>query len=153
MADNGVAMVNIWEARGKESMALLGYPAKTKRPTYYAAHLYANYGDTIVRVTSWVGSVTAHAARDSRTGAITLNIINRGPANANFQIVLDAHQDQQRGSLYLDLNAPQSINFSMAKSSMAQLVLDSRLNVIHTTLYSRDMYNGKHAPRTVNGLP
>lgn len=150
LAESGVVMANIWSARGKDSVGLIGYPVETKRPTYFAAQLYANYGDRIIPLSSHVSGVSAHAARDSRTGAVTIVLINRSRTDANVQLDFDSNQEPEQGSIYLDLSARKQINFQLPWHSMASLSLDSNLNVTHTFLFSRTMFNENQPPEIAN---
>lgn len=153
MAEAGVVMVNIWSATGNDSLSLLANQTQDKRPTFYAAQLYANYGDRVVPLAAHVGNVTAHAARDSRTGSITIVLVNRGQQHSNFQLVLNSGEEQKQGGIYFDLGSRKRIKFAMPAQSMASLTLDKNLEVTRTALFSRDMYNAGQAPAVAAGIP
>jgi hypothetical protein len=146
MAEAGVAMVNIWSAHGNDSLGLVAERGTAKRPTYYALQLYANYGDRVVPSASRVGNVSAHAARDSRTGSVTIVLVNRGQQDLDFQLVLNSGAAPQQGNIYFDLNTRKRIPFSMPAQSMVSLTLDNTLAVTRTMLYSRAMFDAKQDP-------
>jgi hypothetical protein len=146
MAEAGVAMVNIWNARTNDSLGLIGVPAEDKRPTFYAVQMYSDYGDRIVPLASHVGNITAHAARNSRTGAVTIVLVNRSRNRIAFQLDFDSNQEPTQGSVYFDLSARKVLDFELPGHSMASLVLDSNLRVTRRFLYSREMYDNQQPP-------
>jgi hypothetical protein len=146
MAEAGVVMVNIWNAVSNDALGLLANQAQDKRPTYYAMQMYANYGDRLVPLASHVGNVSAHAARDSRTGNVVIVLVNRARAEANFELVLNSGEEQKQGGIYFDLGSRKRIRHSMPAQSMTALTLDQNLKVTRTLLYSRAMYNAKQEP-------
>lgn len=150
MAESGVVMANIWSARSKDSMGLIANPAEVKRPTYFAAQLYSNYGDRIVPLASHVQGVSAHAARNSRTGAVTIVLINRSRTDADFVLDFDSNQEPGQGVIYFDLSARKQVNFQLPWHSMASITLDSNMNVTRTFLFSRTMFNENQAPQVAN---
>lgn len=147
MAESGVAMVNIWNARSKDSLGLVSTPKEVKRPTYFAAQMYANYGDRIIPLASHVSGVTAHAARDSHTGKVTIVLVNRGRTDRDFILDFDSNQEPGQGSIYFDLSARKQINFRLPWHSMASLTLDSNLNITKTFLFSRTMFDQGQPPQ------
>ncbi|TAH49785.1 MAG: hypothetical protein EYC68_16290 [Chloroflexota bacterium] len=149
MAEAGVVMVNIWSARGDDSLGLIVRPAEKKRPTYYALQLYANYGDRIIPLASHVPGVTAHAARDSRTGVTTIVLVNRVRDDLQFKLDLNSNQEPERGSIYLDLSSRKKIPFEMPGHSMASITLDANLNPTRTILYSRAMFDNGQLPQVL----
>ncbi len=147
MAEAGVVMVNLWNARSNDSLGLIARPAEVKRPTYFATQLYTNYGDRIVPLASHVTNVSAHAARDSRTGKVSIVLINRGRGPVKFDLDLNSNQELQTGAIYFDLSTRKKINFEMPASSMVSLSLDANLNLTRTFLYSRAMFDANQPPQ------
>lgn len=146
MAEAGVTMVNVFNAYGGGTIGIIEKRSFLKRPTYYALQLYAHYGDQIVPLAAHVENVSAHAARDSRTGNVTLVLIQRGSAPAEFQLVYNSGQEQKPGAVYFDLNSKKSVTMQLPAQSMSALTLDSQLRVIQTIVYSRDMFNAQEPP-------
>jgi hypothetical protein len=147
MAEAGVVMVNVWNARSNDSLGLVARPAEVKRPTYFALQLYSNYGDRLVPLASHVSNITAHAARDSRTGAVTIVLVNRSRNNLKFNLDFNSNQEPQQGAVYFDLSSRQKIKFEMPGHSMASLTLNSNLNVTRTFLYARAMFDNNQPPQ------
>jgi len=145
MAESGVAMVNIWNAHSDDSLGLVNKEADTRRPIYYAAQMYAEYGDRVVPLASHVGNVTAHASRDSRTGNSYIVLVNRGRADVQFQLVLNSGEEQKEGGIYFDLNSRKHIDLTMPALSIMSIALDSQFNVTRTIVYSNEMYNKQQA--------
>lgn len=147
MAEAGVAMVNVWSATGDGTLSLLEAKTLRKRPTFYALQLYSNYGDRVVPAASHVPNVTVHAARDSRTGNVTLVLINRGNTDAEFRLILNSGEEQKEGNIYFDLGARKRIPYTLPAYSMVAFSLDKQLNRTRTFLYSRAMYDAQQIPQ------
>lgn len=147
MAEAGVEMVNIWNARSNDSLGLVARPAEVKRPTYFALQMYSNYGDRLVPLASHVSNITAHAARDSRTGAVTIVLVNRSRNAIPFKLDFNSNQDPQQGAVYFDLSSRKEIPFEMPGHSMASFSLNSSLQVTRSFLYSRAMFDNNQPPQ------
>lgn len=145
MAESGVAMVNIWDARGADSLGLVNNAGDTRRPSYYAVQMYANYGDEVVPRASHVANVTAHAARDSRSGNAYIVLVNYGRSDVSFQLVLNSGEAQKDGGIYFDLNSRKRIDLTMPALSIMSIALDSQFNMTRTIIYSNEMYNNKQS--------
>lgn len=150
MAEAGVAMVNVWSARSDGSISILATGGEGRRPTYYALLLYANYGDRVIPAASHVVNVSVHAARDSRTGRASVVLINRGKTDADFTLVLNSGENQSEGKIYLDAGSRKRLKLSLPAYSMMSLSLDNQLNVTHTLLYSRAMFDAGQVPTGSN---
>ena len=146
MAEAGVAMVNVWSAANDGSMSLLEPKTLNRRPTFYALQLYANYGDRIVPAASHVSNVSVHAARDSRTGNVTIVLVNRGNTDADLRLVLNSGEEQKQGNIYFDLGARKRIRYTLPAYSMVSFSLDKQLSRTRTLLYSRALYDAKQEP-------
>lgn len=143
LADAGVAMVNIWNAHNNDSLGIIETKSGTIRPTYYALRLYANYGDRSVPLASHVRNVSAHASLNSRNNQTVIVMVNRGKQPANFQIVFNSNEEQQRGGIYLDRGSLKRVEFSMPGESMASLTFDATFSAQESVLYTREMYRVK----------
>lgn len=146
MAEVGVTMVNIWSARNDGTISILDNKNDGRRPTYYALELYANYGNRVIPAASHVRDVSAHAARDTRTGRMNVVLVNRGRREVEFKLVLNSGEEQTQGNLYLDAGARKRIRLSMPAHSMMSLAFDNQSQVTRTMLYSRAMYDNKQPP-------
>lgn len=147
MAEAGVAMVNLWNARSDDSIGLVSGINQKRRPTYYAALLYGNYGNQLVPLASHVSGVSAHAARDTRTGRVAIVLVNRTRNSSPLTLDFDSNQTQQQGSIYFDTSSHQTINYAMPPQSMASFTFDSNYNLTRTILYSRAMFDQSQAPQ------
>lgn len=147
MAESGVVMAGIWNARSDDSIGLVSGNQQSRRPTYYAALMYANYGDHLIPLASHVTGVTAHAARDSRTGTVTIVLVNRSRTDSDVKLDFNSNQTPQQGSIYFDLSSLNTMNYTMPAQSMASFTLDNNLNVTNTFLYSRAMYDNTQDPQ------
>src|SRR5581483_11391709 len=103
-------------------------------------------GDRLVPLASHVANVTAHAARDSRTGTVSLVLVNRGRVPASLNLVLNSGQEQKKGNIYFDLNSRRRIKFELPAQSMASVSLGPNLNKTGSVVFSRDMFNNGQGP-------
>jgi hypothetical protein len=153
MAESGVAMANVWNAKSYDSLGIITQHAESKRPTYYAMLLYSNYGDQLVPLASHVQNVSAHAGRDSRTGNVTIVLVNRGRSAYNFQLVFNSGEEQKSGAIYFDLNDVSRMDLTMPAQSMAGLVFDGNMNLTRSIVYTRDMFNQGQDPEVSQTTP
>ncbi len=147
MAEGGVAMVNVWSAIGDGSLSLLEAKTLNKRPTFYALQMYAQYGDRVVPAASHVPNVKVHAARDSRTGAVTIVLVNLGKTAADFRLILNSGGEQKDGNIYFDLNTRKRIPYTLPAHSMVSFSFDNQLARTRTLLYSRAMHDAGQPPQ------
>lgn len=147
MAEAGVWMVNIWSGRGSDSTAMVEKLAETKRPTYYAAQMYANFGARLIPLASHAANITAHAARRSDTGVVSIVLVNRAKVPSSFNLVLNSGEEQTMGNVYFDLNSRRRIPFNLPAQSMASLTLGPNLKLQRAVIFSREMYDSGQGPQ------
>ena len=131
-------MMNVWSAYHDAGLSLITVvPTAKPNPTYYALSMYSDYGDTIVSTESNVSRISAHASSASRTGKITLVIINRAFAAQTFGIVFNKNPDGSPHSITLDTGSRTSRSWTMPAQGFAVLVYNHNLNLIQSREYDR----------------